>query len=901
MRTGSVSSTRRRRPGGTRRPTVRSALVALLTLLSLVVAASAAQAASSIYVTTTVQGVDSDAECSLQEAIYAANLDGSKAPDPANLGDPNAFITTGCAAGSGADTIILPAGGVFTMQAPVADVYNYVGATATPMVTSTIVIEAAGSRIQHGGGPVPYRAFAVGQGGDLTLHEIHVKGFEVWGGNGRWGGGGGLGAGGGVYVHGGALSVGWSTFERNGALGGHGALTAPVGGGSGGGGGGGHGGSGGSVDRGGGGGGGSRGEGGAGFFDDGGGGGGTVADGEFETAGLRCGGAGGELRLLHTLATDGSPGTCRGGGGGGGSSDGGVFSGSGNGAAGAYGGGGGGGGLPRGDGGDGGFGGGGGAAGTDNPNAGEAGGTGGNGGFGGGGGAGFGGLTGGPGEGGTFAGDARGAHGGGGAGLGGALFGNEATITVRNSTFVNNYANRGHSGGPGANDGRGAGGAIFLVAGSLFVNSSTFSNNQTGEFTTGSGGLGGGGIVVYKPTTGEATSLTLRNSILAGNGPHECYARNGASVSGVGNLITDNSQNIRADATCEGVETSWDPQLEALALNPSGRTPTMKIPATSPAVDAADAATSEPDDQRGAARPQGAGFDIGAYEAGDSAPRTTITLTAGVPNGSNGWYKTSVGVSITAVDDSDPAPSTRCALNLSSSPTSFDDLPSVGCTLSSVVVDSQLHRIHAASRDASGNTESPLVTRSFKLDRTPPSLDPALSGPAVLGQTGVTALPHASDATSGVASSSCGAVDTSTPGPKTVTCTATDNAGNTASVVLTYVVEYKILGFFEPVPGSKWKVGQTVPVKVGLGDAAGVRVSDTVGQALAADCRVRFSASGAQTRSPQCMKYDIEKDQFVYGWRLGKSGTGTATIRVTIVYPGTTWTTQKTLQITIAS
>ena len=55
------------------------------------------------------------------------------------------------------------------------------------------------------------------------------------------------------------------------------------------------------------------------------------------------------------------------------------------------------------------------------------------------------------------------------------------------------------------------------------------------------------------------------------------------------------------------------------------------------------------------------------------------------------------------------------------------------------------------------------------------------------------------------------------------------------------------------------------------------------------------SASGAQTKSAQCMKYDPGKHQFVYGWKLGKSGTGAATIG----YPGTTSTTQKTVPITI--
>jgi hypothetical protein len=37
----------------------------------------------------------------------------------------------------------------------------------------------------------------------------------------------------------------------------------------------------------------------------------------------------------------------------------------------------------------------------------------------------------------------------------------------------------------------------------------------------------------------------------------------------------------------------------------------------------------------------------------------------------------------------------------------------------------------------------------------------------------------------------------------------------------------------------------------------------------------------------------------VYAWKLGRTGTGAATIRVTIGYPGTTSTTQKTLPITI--
>jgi hypothetical protein len=189
----------------------------------------------------------------------------------------------------------------------------------------------------------------------------------------------------------------------------------------------------------------------------------------------------------------------------------------------------------------------------------------------------------------------------------------------------------------------------------------------------------------------------------------------------------------------------------------------------------------------------------------------------------------------------------------------------------------------------------------LKIDQTNPTLGPSLNvaSPITVGQTGVVASPNASDATSGVASSSCGTVDTSTPGIHTVSCTATDNAGNTATQDLTYVVEYRILGFFSPVPGSKWKIGQTVPIKIALASGGGVRISDAEAGALAAACRVTFRASGAQAKGPDCMKYDALNDQFVYNWKLGRNGTGPATIVVGISYPGTTIKTQLSESIMI--
>jgi hypothetical protein len=185
--------------------------------------------------------------------------------------------------------------------------------------------------------------------------------------------------------------------------------------------------------------------------------------------------------------------------------------------------------------------------------------------------------------------------------------------------------------------------------------------------------LHGGGPVPYRAfAVGEGGDLTLHEIHVKG---FEVHGGNGFSGGG-GGMGAGGAVYVQGGALSVG----WSTFEQNSALGGDGRTPTMQIRATSPAINAADAGTSEPDDQRGPPRPQGGGFDIGAYEAADSAPTTTIALTPDAPNGLDGWYRTAVAVTITAVDGGDPAPSTRCGLNLSNSPTSFDDLPDVACT-----------------------------------------------------------------------------------------------------------------------------------------------------------------------------------------------------------------------------
>ena len=604
-----------------------------------------AHATAAITVTTTADGSTSgDGECSLDEAILAANLD---------------QVVDACPAGSGADTIELSAG-VLTQAAVVDDQANAFGPTATPLVTSTITIEGNGARIERTGSTL-MRAFAVDTGGSLTLRDLHVKAFFVHGGDGgQLGGGGGLGAGGAVYVRNASLTVENSAFEGNRAEGGNGgnAVNALNSSGAsfstdGGGGGGGLAGRGGTSSPfagfadcpdcngfsggAGGGGGGARGNGGssavhtqAGQFNGGtfgAGGGGTLTDGQDSAPGFGnfVGGAGGvACGGDGSFIGDTGGSGCDGGGGGGGGGDG-------AGGTGGYGGGGGGGGFllsatdgPTAEhGGAGGFGGGGGAGGRGS--------SGGGGGFG----AGGGGGTSSGGSGGTFGGhggrdagsssiDITGA-GGGGAGLGGAVFSDNGTVTVRNSTFTGNSVSHGFAGGgpagysTGQSNGADAGAAIFAVDGSVTVSNSTISGNES---TGDAAGVG----VYHSSRAGHSASLALTNTIVAANIPtsSECHLFGSVSSSGTNNLYGDNLNCPSAGST------SGDPLLAPLAIEAPGNTPTMAIDDGSPAFDAGDDDTCEQFDQRGVSRPRSLHCDIGAYEyIKPSADLAAATTTGG--------------------------------------------------------------------------------------------------------------------------------------------------------------------------------------------------------------------------------------------------------------------------------
>jgi Chlamydia polymorphic membrane protein (Chlamydia_PMP) repeat len=231
---------------------------------------------------------------------------------------------------------------------------------------------------------------------------------------------------------------------------------------------------------------------------------------------------------------------------------------------------------------------------------------------------------------------------------GGIYFTNgSGTVTITDSTVSNNTAvSCGGIANLGArmsitnstisgNTAGGVGGGIDNFVGSgdtpqLTITNSTISGNTAGTQ--------GGGIYNYAPLTlthvtfsgnsaSQGSSLYVANNSVAATNLTNTLI---ASSSTVGNcvdainLITDNGYNLSSDGTCHLTATTslpnTDPNLGLLADN-GGLTQTHALLAGSPAVDRIPhgingCGTTITTDQRGAARPQGSGCDIGTYEVG---------------------------------------------------------------------------------------------------------------------------------------------------------------------------------------------------------------------------------------------------------------------------------------------
>jgi hypothetical protein len=183
-------------------------------------------------------------------------------------------------------------------------------------------------------------------------------------------------------------------------------------------------------------------------------------------------------------------------------------------------------------------------------------------------------------------------------------------------------------------------------------------------------------------------------------------------------------------------------------------------------------------------------------------PEISYELDPASPDGDNGWYVSDVVVSWEVSDN-------ESAISYSN-----------GCDPTTIATDTTGTTLTCTATSAGGTSSESVM---IKRDATAPTPSPFVSPDTVLLNGSATASLDASDATSGVASSGCDPVDTSSVGSHTVQCSATDYAGNTATASASYTVNYNLCPLYDQTKAHK--SGSTVPIKLQLCDVNGVNYS----------------------------------------------------------------------------
>ena len=206
----------------------------------------------------------------------------------------------------------------------------------------------------------------------------------------------------------------------------------------------------------------------------------------------------------------------------------------------------------------------------------------------------------------------------------------------------------------------------------------------------------------------------------------------------------------------------------------------------------------------------------------DHSPPVNVTATPSTNPNANGWYSAPATVHF---DGSDPHSGTFNPILLTSLCHSGSPFGPGGPGQSIGPPDGTAKTIAGGCLNNAGLSSGFGQTILFyNYDATAPTLSPTVSPNPVLRGASATASANAGDNLSGVASSSCGAVDTSALGSFSVSCDATDKAGNSNSASASYQVVLGFAGFFQPVDMDNTnvaKAGQTIPLKFRVSDANG--------------------------------------------------------------------------------
>jgi hypothetical protein len=215
------------------------------------------------------------------------------------------------------------------------------------------------------------------------------------------------------------------------------------------------------------------------------------------------------------------------------------------------------------------------------------------------------------------------------------------------------------------------------------------------------------------------------------------------------------------------------------------------------------------------------------------------------------------------------------------------------CTTSSSVQNEGESILTATCQDRKGNIGN--ATYTVKIDKTKPTLAPIVSPNPVLLNGTASVISGAQDALSGLATQGCGVLDTTSVGAKSVTCSASDVAGNVASVAVGYQVVYNFAGFFPPVDSppiqNVVKAGSSIPVKFSLAGNQGLSIFAPGFPAS----RQTLCDSGAPVSEidqtvaagDSSLSYDPATDQYTYVWKTDKHWANTCRLLVLELVDGT--------------
>jgi CheY-specific phosphatase CheX len=263
--------------------------------------------------------------------------------------------------------------------------------------------------------------------------------------------------------------------------------------------------------------------------------------------------------------------------------------------------------------------------------------------------------------------------------------------------------------------------------------------------------------------------------------------------------------------------------------------------------------------------------------AGGSANTATVKIDADAPTissaitpanpASSGWYNSSTGA---------PTVSFTC------NDTGGSGLAGT-CPAPVTLGEGANQSVSRTVADVAGNTSAAATRSGINVDLTAPTLAPVVAPNPVLLNGSATVTPNAGDTLSGLADVSCGALVTSSVGAKSVSCSATDEAGNSATASANYNVAFQFSGFRQPVDNlpivNVANAGRNLPLKFRITDANGQPVANLTTVRLAAP--VFACGTGAPTDVIEeyvdidsGLKY-LGNGEYQYNWKTLKSYAGT--------------------------